>query len=1402
MPERSSTSKGRFRVAFAGASVVSLLMGISGGGCASGSARSDSGQPDAKAPAPSGTRIAGPGAGGSASSPESLSPAPDVWAIDRYGGIRFEAAMAALDTGFDAAVLAAYDAAMEVGLPPRRPRSGSRGRLLTSIVGNSLGGYRAGVDLPFDFDAPLPPEDDPARLPLTSLLGGAGAGIDEIAPVRRTAPVTPRDAEEAARLVASGETARRDQRLLKAAGDLRRAVELDPSSVAGWRALARTYDAVGNRRLAMQAWGEVAARRPLDLEAAGVLADDALARGQSLVALSLLRPWLIDGGPVPAESGGTRRLAPIDGLRAVRATHALDRPRATLDVADRVYGLSAPAGGDGGTADASAIEAAVARVVRSDPGPAHAEIALAAGDAANRLGAPDRAAAWYAAAATQTGATGSRRLEAAIRFAQTGRDGPRERDVFFALAAPDSGVPILVAFDAVAPRHGARASRGGAIVASEFAATLAEFAYADPSFAERLEPVRRRVAMRSAARQVALRPALSAAAERLSLGPATSLGYEADRGTVASIPWVHPLPGVTEQVSAVLGARPRVITRDDLDALGAPSSSDRTRTLRIGPDEAVILSALVEACGHAGRAHAIAGQAAEAWPGWPRPHVAAIRLAGRMRDRAALRVAIARAHEAGWCGPDVEAIAIAAGSEGAPRVMPPPGSPLSLDVAARWRRVTSIAIVNALALSDQLDEAVRLAEAAARLPIEQPMVDVSGVGIMLTLGAARLEHAVTGGDVARGDLTAAASGVSAVVTADAARTVGWDLIEAMLGSGSPVADATLLARQRARRQAERPDDPALLARQRRVASLPMAERLEASRARLRVAPDDRRAADDLVSALVALGRAADAEAWLEARLDRAPADPLAATLLVRLDASVPDARGVPGDARDRLDARLARHDGDLMALRLSETAAALATDRMMRLILAEERLLERPESPARGLEIARLARDAGLGRDAIDAIGVFESAAADVIPRDLFAAVELLRQVGGPDASEALVAIVETAAAADGPIPEELVADALVPIAEAAAAATTVDAATSAVARFESLVGHAMDGTASAAGPSGVLTAWRELGQSLVDAGHPAAAAAALEMRVASERDETPVVAQLASMIVAAEASAAVRDDHWPPRPAAAAEPAAPLASNPSARGIRTRRVIEVLADRGALGRFGLGSPGPDGAGDGGAHAARAAALQRASGIHRLVGSEATADALLAEALVLVPNDPGTLNDLGYTRLIERGSRDAEAASMVERAAEITAAAGAERPAILDSLGWLRYLEGRHAGDEGSVRILERAIELDDRERPSAEIRLHLGDARWRSGDAGGARQAWEQGLGILEVDRHRLKTEQEYRSVQLAGWGLLVREPADMYNAQFGSTADALRSRLDAVRRGIEPPVTPIWDESAPDAP
>jgi predicted Zn-dependent protease len=117
------------------------------------------------------------------------------------------------------------------------------------------------------------------------------------------------------------------------------------------------------------------------------------------------------------------------------------------------------------------------------------------------------------------------------------------------------------------------------------------------------------------------------------------------------------------------------------------------------------------------------------------------------------------------------------------------------------------------------------------------------------------------------------------------------------------------------------------------------------------------------------------------------------------------------------------------------------------------------------------------------------------------------------------------------------------------------------------------------------------------------------------------------------------------------------------------------------------------------------------------------------------PEDPAAMNALGYT--LADHSRELKRA---RRLIESAHAAAPKNAAILDSLGWVLFRQGRMAEAEGYLR----AAYADDH---GGDIAAHLGEVLWQLGRPADAEHIWSE-AGAADGDNRLLKaTRQRFRA-------------------------------------------------------
>lgn len=117
------------------------------------------------------------------------------------------------------------------------------------------------------------------------------------------------------------------------------------------------------------------------------------------------------------------------------------------------------------------------------------------------------------------------------------------------------------------------------------------------------------------------------------------------------------------------------------------------------------------------------------------------------------------------------------------------------------------------------------------------------------------------------------------------------------------------------------------------------------------------------------------------------------------------------------------------------------------------------------------------------------------------------------------------------------------------------------------------------------------------------------------------------------------------------------------------------------------------------------------------IGQPADAEADLKEIIEQAPENAVALNALGYI-LTTRTDRLREARGYIEKALRLDP----DNPAILDSMGWVLFLEGQI---EPALDYLSRAWAAF----PDPEVAAHYGEALWMNGAEEQARIIWQEGL-------------------------------------------------------------------------
>lgn len=201
----------------------------------------------------------------------------------------------------------------------------------------------------------------------------------------------------------------------------------------------------------------------------------------------------------------------------------------------------------------------------------------------------------------------------------------------------------------------------------------------------------------------------------------------------------------------------------------------------------------------------------------------------------------------------------------------------------------------------------------------------------------------------------------------------------------------------------------------------------------------------------------------------------------------------------------------------------------------------------------------------------------------------------------------------------------------------------------------------------------------------------------------------------------------------------------------------------------------------------RGAALARAAELFGLLGSEGESRALLEAALAASPEDADIMNSVAYAD-IEAGAITGRTASLAERAGR----ARPDDPAVLDTIGWLRYQQGRFRDDAsgaGAISILRQALRIRPNS-PSIATLDHLGDALWRAGDQEGAVRSWQQ-VGVVARRRYPPELFGERMSLyQRRTFGFELVPIVRFVRREFAAVVERTQRKLEQVAAGTPPEV------------
>ncbi len=485
-----------------------------------------------------------------------------------------------------------------------------------------------------------------------------------------------------------------------------------------------------------------------------------------------------------------------------------------------------------------------------------------------------------------------------------------------------------------------------------------------------------------------------------------------------------------------------------------------------------------------------------------------------------------------------------------------------------------------------------------------------------------------------------------------------------------------------------------------------------------------------------LDQVPQAQQWLTNLVHERPADARILEQLVNLM--------LRHDLADAAESLLIARTSDPFASILLELVARVKKDHQQELQLATARLDRRPVGTRRALQLAAVYRRAGQMDQSLRELRWVLDHSAHSSRRHLFTAIDIAGQLVNADVQrdELIVDLVRASDARFQTIP-------LVTRMEGMRASYRLDRSETELDAILHAAVHKVPG-AHDVSTRGVLP-WRELAQRFINEGMPDLAASVLRARLFSTHQFEPgAVALLSSMVVIAEA----------PQAEAGAD-----------------RVLDMLLQLDAQGRVPV-VPGVEGL------PTLVKAMLSASNIFSVLGNTEGSEFLLEELLRIEPSHPMGQNNLGYAR-IQVGHPDDRIVRRIEEAAVSLP----EDVNILDTIGWLRYRQGRF---EEAIPLLEASIvgSAD----PPAESFDHLGDTHWRLGNEDQALEAWQRARDMLADPQREQQILENFALLQQQVWGLVVADPEELYHRAFGILLVRVLKKISAVEADGFVPIAPVF--------
>lgn len=207
----------------------------------------------------------------------------------------------------------------------------------------------------------------------------------------------------------------------------------------------------------------------------------------------------------------------------------------------------------------------------------------------------------------------------------------------------------------------------------------------------------------------------------------------------------------------------------------------------------------------------------------------------------------------------------------------------------------------------------------------------------------------------------------------------------------------------------------------------------------------------------------------------------------------------------------------------------------------------------------------------------------------------------------------------------------------------------------------------------------------------------------------------------------------------------------------------------------------------------RASLLYQAAALYNMLGNDDAAAWLYEDVLEYDPSNVMARNNLGY-HLLDQNRMD----EYLRRLIDGVWRDAPDDSAILDTYGWMQYLQDRfedEEGDPGALSLLEEANQRSG-DNPSPEILNHLGDTQYRLGDIDAARESWTTALSIVQSDERRAVWILSSTQLQETLWDRQLRDPSTLYDLTFGELQFNLQAKLAALDSGTPCEVRPTFSE------